>query len=107
MSIVPPRHAVGSVALAGVVALLLAPLPHRSHSPKTPDDSTAGSRVTSSPSAPPLRAVASVLPMTYAVSLLQGIWRGEGWIAHAGDVLGLVLAFLLCTAISARVFRWE
>jgi len=54
-----------------------------------------------------LRAVASVLPMTYAVSLLQGIWRGEGWIAHTGDVVGLLVAFLVCTAISARVFRWE
>jgi ABC-2 type transport system permease protein len=56
---------------------------------------------------PGLRAVASVLPMTYAVSLLQGIWRGEGWLSHTGDVIGLVVAFLVCTAISARVFRWE
>ncbi|MEO8335966.1 MAG: ABC transporter permease [bacterium] len=56
---------------------------------------------------PGLRAVAKVLPMTYAVSLLQGIWRGEGWIAHAGDVVGLVIAFLVCVTISARVFRWE
>lgn len=56
---------------------------------------------------PGLRMVAKVLPMTYAVSLLQGIWRGEGWMAHGGDVIGLVLAFLVCTAISARIFRWE
>ncbi len=56
---------------------------------------------------PALYALAKVLPMTYAVSLLQGIWRGEGWIAHTGDVIGLVVAFLVCTAISARVFRWE
>jgi ABC-2 type transport system permease protein len=56
---------------------------------------------------PGLRAVARALPMTYAVSLLEGIWRGEGWMAHFGDVLGLLLVFLICTAISARVFRWE
>jgi ABC-2 type transport system permease protein len=56
---------------------------------------------------PGLRAVARALPMTYAVSLLEGIWRGEGWTAHFGDVLGLLLVFLVCTAISARVFRWE
>ncbi len=56
---------------------------------------------------PGLRAAASVLPMTYAVSLLEGIWRGEGWVAHAGDVGGLFVVFLICTAISAKVFRWE
>ena len=56
---------------------------------------------------PGMRAVASVLPMTYAVSLLQGIWRGEGWMAHGGDVLALAACFLVCTAISSKVFRWE
>ena len=56
---------------------------------------------------PGLRAVARVLPMTYVVSLLEGIWRGEGWMAHSGDVLGLLVVFLLCTAISGKVFRWE
>jgi ABC-2 type transport system permease protein len=56
---------------------------------------------------PGLRAVANVLPMTYAVSLLQGIWRGEGWMAHTGDVVGLIVAFLICTSLSAKVFRWE
>ena len=30
---------------------------------------------------PVLRAVARVLPLTYAVSLLRGIWHGEGWSA--------------------------
>jgi ABC-2 type transport system permease protein len=54
-----------------------------------------------------VRAVASVLPMTYAVSLLQGIWRGEGWVAHFGDLIGLLVVFLLCTAIAVKVFRWE
>jgi ABC-2 type transport system permease protein len=51
--------------------------------------------------------VARVLPLTYAVSLLEGIWKGESWLAHAGDVTGLVLVFVICTALSARVFRWE
>jgi ABC-2 type transport system permease protein len=54
-----------------------------------------------------LQAVAHVLPLTYAVSLMEGIWQGEGWLAHAGDVVALVLAFLLCTAVASRVFRWE
>ena len=56
---------------------------------------------------PALRIVARALPTTYTVSLLRGIWRGEGWLAHAGDVAALALIFLVLTAISARVFRWE
>jgi ABC-2 type transport system permease protein len=47
------------------------------------------------------------LPLTYAVSLLQGIWKGEPWSAHVGDVVALVVIFVVCTALSARVFRWE
>ena len=56
---------------------------------------------------PPLQAVARVLPLTYAVSLLQGIWKGEAWSAHIGDVAALILIFAICTALSAKVFRWE
>jgi ABC-2 type transport system permease protein len=46
-------------------------------------------------------------PLTYAVSLLQGIWKGEPWSAHLGDVGVLALVFVVCTAVSAKVFRWE
>jgi ABC-2 type transport system permease protein len=56
---------------------------------------------------PVLHAVARVLPLTYAVPLLQGIWNGDPWLAHLGDVAGLVLVFVVCTALSAKVFRWE
>ena len=56
---------------------------------------------------PMLRAVARAFPLTYAVSLLRGIWHGEAWSAHAGDVAVLTLMFLAFTALSARVFRWE
>jgi ABC-2 type transport system permease protein len=56
---------------------------------------------------PILQAVARVMPVTYAVSLLRGIWRGEGWSAHAGDVAALTVMFLVLTAVSAKVFRWE
>ncbi len=56
---------------------------------------------------PVLRAVSRVLPTTYAVSLLAGIWRGEGWIAHWVDVAALVVGFVVFTAVSAKVFRWE
>ena len=56
---------------------------------------------------PALRAVARVLPLTYAVSLLQGIWSGDPWSAHLYDIGALVLVFMVCTALSAKVFRWE
>lgn len=54
-----------------------------------------------------LQALARALPLTYVVSLLRGIWRGEGWASHVGDVVVLTTVFLVCTAASARVFRWE
>ena len=56
---------------------------------------------------PLLQSVARVLPLTYAVSLLRGIWRGEGWSVHLGDVTALTLMFLVSMAASAKVFRWE
>jgi ABC-2 type transport system permease protein len=56
---------------------------------------------------PVLRMVARMLPLTYAVALLQGIWNGDGWSAHVGDVGALALVFVVCTALSAKVFRWE
>jgi ABC-2 type transport system permease protein len=56
---------------------------------------------------PALHAMARVLPLTYAVSLLQGIWSGDPWSAHVGDIAALVLVFVVCTALSSKVFRWE
>jgi ABC-2 type transport system permease protein len=56
---------------------------------------------------PGLHAVARVLPLTYAVPLLQGIWQGDAWLAHVGDVVALVVVFVVCSALSAKVFRWE
>ncbi len=56
---------------------------------------------------PALRSVARFLPLTYVTSLLQGIWRGDGWMAHLTDLGALAVVFVLCIAISSRVFRWE
>jgi ABC-2 type transport system permease protein len=54
-----------------------------------------------------LQAVAKVVPLTHTVSLLEGIWKGDPWRAHAGDIAALAAVFIVCTALSARVFRWE
>lgn len=54
-----------------------------------------------------LQVLARLLPMTYIVSLLQGILSGASWSAHLGDLAALALVFAVCTALSARIFRWE
>ena len=54
-----------------------------------------------------LQMVAKASPVTYAVSLLSGIWKGDPWSAHVVDLCALLATFVICTAISSRVFRWE
>lgn len=54
-----------------------------------------------------LRAVAYALPTTHAVSLMEGVWDGSGWVAHWDNVAALILIFLVCIAVSTKVFRWE
>jgi ABC-2 type transport system permease protein len=54
-----------------------------------------------------LQGLARVQPLTFAVSLLRGIWRGDGWMAHLGDLAGLIAVFVVCSLVSSRVFRWE
>ena len=56
---------------------------------------------------PMLQSVARLLPLSYAVSLLRGIWMGDAWSAHLVDLGALAIVFAICSAISARVFRWE
>jgi ABC-2 type transport system permease protein len=54
-----------------------------------------------------VQTVARLLPLTYAVSLQRGIWRGESWGSHLGDVAVLSAVAVVCVAVSSRVFRWE
>jgi ABC-2 type transport system permease protein len=56
---------------------------------------------------PALHVLSRIVPLTYSVSLLEGIWKGDTWLAHVGDVAALVVVFIICTALSAKVFRWE
>ena len=55
----------------------------------------------------PLQVFARVMPISYATSLLRGVWHGGSWSSHLGDVAVLALMFVVFTAISAKVFRWE
>jgi ABC-2 type transport system permease protein len=56
---------------------------------------------------PRLQMVAKLLPMTYAVSLLRQILKGDPWSAHVTDLVALTLTFIVFTAVSSRFFRWE
>src|SRR5271168_318724 len=56
---------------------------------------------------PVLRMLAKADPLTYAVSSLAGMWKGDAWAAHLGDLAALAVVFAAFTALSAKVFRWE
>ena len=51
--------------------------------------------------------VSRVLPLTYVVDLLQGLWFGEPWGDHLTEVAVLVGMLAVGVAVSARTFRWE
>jgi ABC-2 type transport system permease protein len=56
---------------------------------------------------PWLRIVARALPLTHAVSLLEGVWKGEALSSHFWDAGAIAIVFAICVALSARFFRWE
>ena len=51
--------------------------------------------------------VSRVLPLTYVVDLLQGLWFGEAWGDHLTEVAVLVGMLVVGVVVSARTFRWE
>src|SRR5690606_6954268 len=55
----------------------------------------------------PLELVALALPTTHATALMQGIWNGSGWLPLWPHLVALAAIFAACTALSARIFRWE
>jgi ABC-2 type transport system permease protein len=55
----------------------------------------------------PVASIVRKMPMTAAASLLDGVWRGEGWAAHSGEVTTLAVTFVVCAAVSSKIFRWE
>lgn len=54
-----------------------------------------------------LQLIARLTPASYGVSLMRGAWRGDAWLSHGGDLLGLLLIAAVCTAFAVRSFRWE
>jgi ABC-2 type transport system permease protein len=49
----------------------------------------------------------AVLPLTYVVNLLRGLWTGEPWGNHLLDVGVLVGLLLVGVFVSLKTFRWE
>ncbi|MDH3255714.1 MAG: ABC transporter permease, partial [Acidobacteriota bacterium] len=53
------------------------------------------------------RVVAIASPLTHAVDLLRGLWTGAGWAGVWIAVVALFGNLVICTMLSARIFRWE
>jgi ABC-2 type transport system permease protein len=51
--------------------------------------------------------ISAVLPLTYVVNLLSGVWIGEAWSQHFTDVLVLAGILVAGVLISIKIFRWE
>jgi ABC-2 type transport system permease protein len=56
---------------------------------------------------PALSVITQTLPLTHAVSLMRGIWRGDGWLDHQTDVAALMIVMIVGVAVSAKWFKWE
>ncbi len=54
-----------------------------------------------------IRHYGQVMPLTHVVTLLQGIWFGQGWGRHLTEVGVLGGLLLLGVVVSAVTFRWE
>lgn len=54
-----------------------------------------------------LRRYVQVLPLTHVVTLLRGMWVGDGWSQHITEVIVLSTLAVVGVIVSARTFRWE
>ena len=54
-----------------------------------------------------VRLVSRMMPLTYVVDLLQGLWFGEAWSKQLTAVGVLAGMLIVGVVLSARTFRWE
>jgi ABC-2 type transport system permease protein len=54
-----------------------------------------------------VRQVSRFLPLTHVVTLIKGLWFGNGWGQHLSEVAILAALLALTLAIASRTFRWE
>jgi ABC-type multidrug transport system permease subunit len=54
-----------------------------------------------------LRTISRFLPLTHLVTLLRGLWFGEGWGDFLTEVAVLAGLAMVGTFVIALTFRWE
>ena len=54
-----------------------------------------------------VQSISRFLPLTHLVTLLRGLWSGNGWGEHLVEVAVLAGIAILGTLSIARTFRWE
>jgi len=54
-----------------------------------------------------IRHYAQILPLTHVVTLLRGLWIGDGWVEHFTEVVILAAILVTGVIVSAKTFRWE
>lgn len=54
-----------------------------------------------------IRNFAQVLPLTHVVTLLRGLWMGDPWSKHLGEVGILTILLIVGVLVSSKTFRWE
>jgi ABC-2 type transport system permease protein len=54
-----------------------------------------------------VRTVSKFLPVTYVVTLMQGLWKGDGWGDHLTEVIVLGCVLAAGVILAAKTFRWE
>ena len=54
-----------------------------------------------------VKNISKALPLTYGAHLFQGIWLGNPISNYSGDIIVLLIFFVVCTAISVKAFKWE
>jgi len=54
-----------------------------------------------------VRDASRFIPLTHVVSLIKGLWFGEGWGQHLSEVAILLGLLVVTLAVASRTFRWE
>ena len=54
-----------------------------------------------------VRRISDFLPLTHVVTLLRGLWFGDGWGEHLTEVIILGGILVVGAGLAARFFRWE
>ncbi len=51
--------------------------------------------------------ISRFIPLTYLVTLLQGLWRGDPWSIHKTEFIVLAAILVVSSIVAIKVFRWE